>query len=295
MATAEMELDVLAADELLHKYRNVRVSIERIGPAAASAYLKHNTKNRPLNKRHAERLRQSMADGDWWMNGETVIFSHDGTLLNGQHRLWAIVASGAEVDVLVVRGIDQHAFRTIDGVRARTTGDVLAIDNEKNANAVAGAISALVSFIDCGGTVSGSTSSNASRKTTASIASRVLAAHPGIRDSVQAMRQSKLFSNQFGFMLHYVFGLVDASLAAEFADVLANNHTDIGRPFVVFREHLIHHPNRTDLRRAHCAKAIKAFNAEVNGERPKMFKFSPGEEFPTIVGLEYEKLAESIG
>lgn len=293
MATAELELDVSVGDGLLNKYRNVSVSIERIGPALARIYMEANTKNRPLNKRHAQRLRDAMASGDWWMNGETIVFSADGVLLNGQHRLWAIIQSGATVDVMIVRGINKEAFSTMDGVRARSAGDVLAIEDEKNSNAVAGAIAALVSFVDCGGNVNGSTV--AGRKTTPSLAMRVLHAHPGIRDSVQAMRQSRLFANQFGFMLHYVFGIVCKELADEFADVVANGHADIGRPFMVFREHLIHNPNRTDLRRSHCAKAIKAFNAERSGDRPKMLRFSPSEEFPAIVGLDYEKLAESIG
>ena len=294
MATAEMEIDVsVAAEELLHKYRRVRVSIERIGPVEAREYLQCNTKNRPLNKRHELRLRDIMARGEWYLNGETIIFSAEGVLLNGQHRLHAIINSGVTVDVLVVLGIDAEAFRTLDGGRSRTTGDVLAMDNERNSNAVAGAIAALVAFVDASGSVTGSTSN--ARKVTGKMAHSVLEAHPGIRESVNEMRRGRMFTNQYGFMLHYVFSLSDRQAATDFANVIADGHADIGRPFMVFREHLIHHPNRPDLRRSHCAKAIKAFNAEVCGDRPKMLKFITGEEFPTIVGLDYEKLAESIG
>jgi hypothetical protein len=293
MATAEMEIDLSVNEDLLHKYRRVRVSIERIGTLEALEYLKCNTKNRPLNKRHELRLRDIMSRHEWYLNGETIIFSSDGVLLNGQHRLHAIINSATTIDVLVVRGIDARAFRSLDGGKIRTTGDVLAMDNERNSNAVAGAIAALVSFVDASGSVYGSTSH--ARKVTGQMAHRILEAHPGIRDSVHEMKRGRLFSNQFGFMLHYVFGLSDSQAAADFADVIAEGHADVGRPFMVFREHMIHHQNRPDLRRAHCAKAIKAFNAEVCGERPKMLKFITGEEFPTIAGLDYERLAESLG
>lgn len=292
MATAELEIDV-TAEELLHKYRNVRVYIERIGPAEARRYLEANTKNRPLNKRHATRLCLSMAANEWWMNGEAIIFCIDGTLLNGQHRLTAIVQSGIAVDVMVVRGIDEAAFRTMDGVKARTTGDVLAMDGERNANNVAAAVQALVSFVDANGSVQPLITSG--RKATPILTARVLNVYPQLRDSVDAMLRSRFYRNQHGFMLHFLFSLVSERLANEFAAVLAEGDSDIGRPYLIYRESLVRTPMRPDLRRSYAAKAVKAFNAERLGHRPKMFKFSPGEEFPTIVGLDYEKLAELIG
>jgi hypothetical protein len=96
-------------------------------------------------------------------------------------------------------------------------------------------------------------------------------------------------------MLHYLFSTVSHDVAEDFANVMADGHSDIGRPFVVFREALLKTPIRSDLRRIYCAKAIKAFNAEISGERPKMFKFLATEDFPSICGLDYEKLAVSIG
>jgi hypothetical protein len=293
MATAVMELEVSVAEELMHKYRRVRVSIERIGPAEARDYLLANTKNRNLNDQHARRLRELIVAGDWWLNGETIIFGSDGTLLDGQHRLVAIAQAGVFVDVLVVRGIDEEAFRTLDGGRTRTTGEVLGIEGEKNANNVAAAVQALLSFVDAGGNVYHSSSHG--RKATPSLASRVLATYPQIRDSVNAMKRNTLFRNQHSYVLHLLFSLVSPRVAEDFACVLADGHHDIGRPFVVFRESLVRTAMRNDLRRGYAAKAIKAFNAELSGERPKMFKFHEGEEFPTIVGLDYEKLAESIG
>jgi hypothetical protein len=233
-----------------------------------------------------------MVAGDWWLNGETIIFGSDGTLLDGQHRLFAIAQAGVFVDLLVVRGIDEEAFRTLDGGRTRTTGEVLGIEGEKNSNNVAAAVQALLSFVDAGGNVY--LSSSHGRKATPSLCSRVLAAYPQLRDSVNAMKRNALFRNQHSYALHFLFGLVSRRVADEFACVLADGHHDTGRPFVVFRESLVRTPMRSDLRRSYAAKAIKAFNAELSGERPKMFKFNEGEEFPTISGLDYEKLADSI-
>ena len=292
MATAELELDVCMVDELIRKYRSVRVSIERITPDIARSYLKMNTRNRRLNERHAEVLAGVMSAGDWWMNGESIIFGADEVLLNGQHRLWAVIRSGTTVDALVVRGVDEGAFRTMDGGKVRTAGDVLSMEGEKDANRVCATVQALLAFVDYGGNVTGSTS--AARKATPLLSSRVLSAYPQIRDSANAMRRNPLYRNQYGCMLHFLFSLSDALVADDFADVLADCDSDLERPFMIFREHLIANPCRPDLRRSHAAKAIKAFNAEVSGERPKMFKLLKNEDFPAITGLDYDKLAESI-
>jgi len=274
-------------------YQGVTVTITRVTPEMASDMMRMNTKNRRLVKRHAERFRDAMASGDWWMNGEPIIFASNGVLLNGQHRLWGIIQSGVSVDVLVVRGIDEEAFKTMDGVRPRGTAEVLDMAGESNASAVASCVQAFLTFVDSGARYMASGSTIA-RKATPSTCERVLLAHPGIRDSVASMNRNRLFRNQHGYLLHYLFSLVSQSMADDFANVLADGDSDIGRPFVVFRESLVRTPMRTDLRKDYAAKAIKAFNFEMCGDRPKRLQFSSKEDFPTIAGLDYEKLTSSI-
>lgn len=292
MATAlDIELDV--DDVLMRRYRDVTVSIEQVDPRRAADYMKRNTKNRPLNKRHGLQLSDAMSAGHWWMNGETIIFASDGTLLNGQHRLWAIISSGVAVDVLVVRGIDEEAFKTLDGGKKRTVGDTLSLQGEKDANKLAGAVSALACYARLRGAIS-SSSVIGVKKCTALICDRVLSVHPGLRDSVRAMSRNNLFNNQFGFALHYLFSVVDGELASQFADVLSSGDSDIGRPFVVFRECLVRNPMRSDLRIPHAARAIKAFNAERSGDRPQLLRYTEGAGLPDIDGLDYDALCESV-
>lgn len=291
--TTALEVDLRVDAELIRRYRDVTVSIERITPELAREYLERNTKNRPLNKRHGTQLAEAMSAGHWWMNGEAVIFAVDGTLLNGQHRLWAIVTSGVTVDVMVVRGIDEEAFKTLDGGKKRSVGDTLSIQGEKNGNMIAGAVSALTNYARVRGAVT-STQIIGLKKCTPLLCDHVLAAHPMLRDSVNAMRRSNLFTNQFGYALHYLFSLVDADLASQFAEVLASGDSDIGRPFVVFRECLVRNPMRSDLRIPHAARAIRAFNAERSGDRPKILRYTDGAGLPDIDGLDYDALYESI-
>jgi hypothetical protein len=81
---------------------------------------------RKLNRRLVSSYAREMKAGAWALNGESIQFN-GSKLLNGQHRLSAVVASGVPVSLLVVRGVDEAAFSTIDQGRVRNINDLLAI------------------------------------------------------------------------------------------------------------------------------------------------------------------------
>jgi hypothetical protein len=292
-ATMEMVCEVAySANELQALYGDICVSIVRVTPELAKEWLDANTRNRPLNKRHVGHMADVITAGDMVLNGETIIFDSNGVLLNGQHRLWGCIESGRHFDSLVIRNVSPDVFDTLDGGRKRKVGEMLAMNGEQNSSNVASAIAALVAFVDLGGNITGTTCH--ARIATPKVCERVLESHPGIRTSVKQVRRQKLYDNQWAYVLHYLFSSVDPRLADEFIDVLCSGSPDVGRPFNVFREHLIKNPGGPSERRERAAKAIKAWNAERSRERPKMFKFIKGEEFPAIDGLDYERLAESV-
>lgn len=295
MTTQELELEVTCEESTLAElYKNVRVSIVRVTPDVARKWLERNKRNRNLNKKHRQFLTSVMKAGDYMLNGETVIFDTDGILMDGQHRLYAVIQSETAQDLLVVRGIAPEAFDTLDGGRARTTGEVLSMEGEINSNALAGAVSQFIQFIDRGGVMYSSGSGEKVRKATPRLTARVLSAHPGLRESVADMRNSPVYKNQQGYVLHYLFSIVDQKLADEFASVLRDGSSDTGRPFNVIRESLIRTALTSSTRYTFAAKCVKAFNAERSGDRPKMFKIGDKEDFPTIDGLNYEWLASTV-
>ena len=86
-----------------------------IDKQTAEKYLQSNTKNRRLKPQHVAKLTREITGGRWSLNGDTIKFSSDGTLIDGQHRLHAIRNSGVTVPALVVFGVDDpNAFKTID-------------------------------------------------------------------------------------------------------------------------------------------------------------------------------------
>ena len=121
--------------------------IETITPEKAQEYLRDNTYNRPLSKVYVNALADQMKRGQWRMNGEPVIFSGSGRLLDGQHRLAAIAKSGVSVEMAVTRGVDEDAFATIDTGKGRTAGDVFAIAGIRNYVVIAAGLAKLAMMV----------------------------------------------------------------------------------------------------------------------------------------------------
>jgi hypothetical protein len=114
-------------------------TFETITPKKANAYLCHNTRNRVYRQRAVDRYAKLMADGKWKYNGDTIRFSADGVLLDGQQRLMACLKAKKPFETLVVRSLPAERFVSIDSHAARTAGDVLSVEKVPYHNYVAAA------------------------------------------------------------------------------------------------------------------------------------------------------------
>lgn len=108
-----------------------------ITPEIAATWLKSNTHNRNFRPAVAASYAADMTAGAWLENGQSIRFATDGTLLDGQHRLTAIRDSGVTIRMLVVRGLPNETQMTMDTGAKRTFADVLRMDGEKWAPALA--------------------------------------------------------------------------------------------------------------------------------------------------------------
>lgn len=105
----------------------MKAKVMTIGPELARQMLEKNNGNRPVSKRAVRRYAHDMSTGKWTLNGEPIILDHSGRLLDGQHRLLAVIESGVTIDALVVTGADPSVFNTIDAGNTRSGSDILSI------------------------------------------------------------------------------------------------------------------------------------------------------------------------
>lgn len=115
--------------------------IETITPEIAKEYLKFNRFNRPISAETVSFYAEQLRKGLWRVNGEAICFAEGGALLNGQHRLEAIVKSGVPMTVWVIRGCENDSMPTYDSGRTRKVGDVFGLHGIKDANKISSIVS----------------------------------------------------------------------------------------------------------------------------------------------------------
>jgi hypothetical protein len=102
----------------------MRTHIQRVGPEDAAELLAHNPRNRPVSEKKVEELARTITGGDWRLTHQGIALLPGGDLLDGQHRLRAIVRAGRAVD-LMVTVLDEDLFDVIDTGRPRNARDAL--------------------------------------------------------------------------------------------------------------------------------------------------------------------------
>lgn len=116
----------------------IKSEIVLITPAFAAELLRGNTRNRALTSARVDRIRDAIRRGEWKLNGDAIRISSTGVLLDGQHRLSAIMMSGLPVESFVISGLPDEVFDTIDvNSSPRGPSDIFNLHGFKNSSAVA--------------------------------------------------------------------------------------------------------------------------------------------------------------
>lgn len=102
--------------------------VELIGPAEARAILAENRGNRPLAESRVKALASMILSGDWQTTHQGIAIAEDGRLLDGQHRLNAIIRAGVPVRIMVTRDMDAGTFAVMDRGGTRTLAQALRED-----------------------------------------------------------------------------------------------------------------------------------------------------------------------
>lgn len=85
-----------------------------VTPKLAEQWLNQNTDNRNLRPGVVEKYASDMANGRWTSCPMPISFGHDGVLVDGQHRLWAIIESGKGQWFTIARGFTREDALNID-------------------------------------------------------------------------------------------------------------------------------------------------------------------------------------
>lgn len=259
--------------------------VTKITPELAATWLlKHNTHNRSLRRRVVAAYAADMQNGNWRETGDSIKRAVDGTILDGQHRLAAIVESRVSVTMMVVGNLPAGVQDVVDGGARRKFGDVLQLRGERNYITLA----AVVRRVWYWKTGLRTNTGNYSPSTSQLLA--LLEEHPEIRDSVDAVRliaSSTPISGSILGLTHWLFSALDAEDATDFFTRLGDGvNLDADHPIYVLRKTMAeHHTVKTRMVDAVViAYVIKSWNAYRDGRTITVLRFRAGgakpETFP---------------
>jgi hypothetical protein len=100
----------------------------KISPTVALMILAdRNGQNRDIERRRVAKYVSDMITGKWEVHGGGLQFNRQGQLIDGQHRLEAVIESNVTVDFMVTFGVEDKAIIAIDEGRPRSNLDVARI------------------------------------------------------------------------------------------------------------------------------------------------------------------------
>lgn len=105
----------------------MKTIVELITPEKALEYLSFNYSNRTLRKTHVAALASEMKRGNFQCTHQGIAFNDKGVLIDGQHRLHAVLLSKVSVELQVTRGVKapDHLSLKIDLSARRSASDLM--------------------------------------------------------------------------------------------------------------------------------------------------------------------------
>ena len=200
-----------------------------------------NTSNRKLTISNVKLLTKMMNEGKWDFNGDSIRFDDKGVMIDGQHRLYAIVNSEKSSPMIVITGVNTDAFDTIDIGTKRSASDIFSINNIANEVLTASVVKFIYAFKN--GKYS------ASRNTIRNLQNHEIMEYyqslPNINDSIdfasklKSKGQSLITPSILGGM-HYLLSEVDPEMATEFMQQLyVGTNLPDNSPIIPLRNRLI--------------------------------------------------------
>ncbi len=276
----------MARSSAVQKKRSAE--LVKVTPKLAVDLLENNKLNRPLTQNHVNRIANQITAGKWKYNGDTIKVGQNGDVLDGQHRLWAIVEANKPVQSVIVYGIPRDAFATIDSIRKPRSGaDILALNGLDRWRRETSA--ALTWLLRWQRGVITEFRAPVNRIENSDI-EEAYASHPDMERAVERIRHLRgIISPSLIAFVHYIVASRDPALADRMVETLESPAgVATSDPFFRLRVHLVKSLDGKRRREplVTIALCIKAANAAAAGRRLENLSWrnqgKGAEPFPTL-------------
>jgi hypothetical protein len=269
--------------QLINPYPNVRQSLVFISPERAMELLANNKANqRPISRSNLTKIVRDMERGSFVLNGQPIILSTSGEILDGQHRLTASMNTKVGFWTTLVEGIESEYFSKIDIGKVRTLPVALRIMGKASAGSLAVTLQRLAEYMWDPTMVGLGVPFSDTEKLDA------LAGVPRLEESVAYCRSQHIDRTvpvASVAWLHYVTQQYVPLTSNVFFEKLATGAMlPEDSPIYLLRARLLaakSAKSKLPLRHA-LALLIKAWNAHVAGVSLKTLRWSETEAFPRV-------------
>lgn len=266
-------------------------AIEVVDPEKARVFLRANYHNRKFIQSSIETFSEDMEKDNWKFTGATIKIDKDGKLLDGQHRLAAIIRTQKAQDLAIMYNLEPDCFTVIDTGSTRRGKDVFSIQGELNCYMLASACRMYYLYDNA----LFLTKRWLKRRVTNNNLLNTLALHPGLRESVHIVTCSKVFKSLVSPSMiafcYYLFHQINEKDADTFfTQIETGAEIQAGSAVLKLRDKFLRNKadrNYTINTIYACAITIKAWNAFRHGETVNNLTFQQGrvhpEEFPEAI------------
>lgn len=110
----------------------MKTIIKTITPDFAKELLDKNTSNRPISAKRVSYYASLMTQGKWHLTHQGIAISENDVIIDGQHRLMAVVKADIPIKFNVTTGADDESFKFVDVGYTRTTANIFSIEGIRN-------------------------------------------------------------------------------------------------------------------------------------------------------------------
>lgn len=268
----------------------MNIQEELITPTRATELLTLNLSNRPLNRHHVLFLSQQMAEGKWKRAGDPIRISKSGQLLDGQHRLTAIVESNVPLHMYVILDLDDDTFQVMDTGRTRTASDMVSLTGQPNATTVAALVKMIIHYRSGLKTNTEGRARGRNGVTNSQIVDFLKQrqdVQPFVKQGMAWFHQCRLLTGTEYAFLYWLFDPLDSTQSFTFLSSLATGvNLSVDSPIYLLRRKLENYKiNRIPMNgKERLALTLKAWNLFRSGKTVSLLTFNAEKEiFPTPI------------
>ena len=271
-----------------------------VTPEYAKRLLEKNIANRPLGKTIVDWYAYQMKLGQWTVSGQTISISDKDELIDGQHRLHAIIKSGVSLWFTIAYNVPSGSFINYDNLKSRSAKDALAIEKIPNSTNIATMINAYnsivvnsLSSLGFGFIIGEMSTRGGLRKDKSRFTNKeVLDLYHSNSDLWQEVyknaasfyKSKPIFKiSQLGSIMYYLINdkMHDKAKVFEFFRQLHTNENVTNKTIFYLREKLIDDAmsQYKMIPRMKYVFLVKTWNAYVAGKEFKQFKYSEDDNF----------------